>query len=294
MISTPESGIDSIAISYALLDPVMTIARPVAAFVTAATAGMVENLFERENRSPSRKVDLTCPVDGCCDGIDCDPETHKRHHTAAEKVRSGLVYAFGDLWADMCAWFFAGMLMAGVIGTVVPDEMVSRHLASGLPAMLGMLVAGVPLYICATGSTPIAAALILKGVSPGAALVFLLTGPATNITSLTVLFGILGRRATAIYFVTIAACAVLFGLGVDHVYAMLGISAKASVGRAVEIIPPLFNYSGAAVLLLFSAGPLYHRLAARFAPRWSSHDGNASPAPPPPDHRSNARGCGPT
>jgi hypothetical protein len=120
-----------------------------------------------------------------------------------------------------------------------------------------MLAVGIPLYICATASTPIAAALILKGVSPGAALVFLLAGPATNVTSLTVLFGLLGKRATAIYLASIAVVSIVCGLVLDQVYAFLGISAQAVAGQAAEIIPFWAQVAGAGALLVMSAKPLY-------------------------------------
>jgi hypothetical protein len=126
--------------------------------------------------------------------------------------------------------------------------------------MLIMLAVGIPLYICATASTPIAAALILKGVSPGAALVFLLAGPATNVTSLTVLFGLLGKRATAIYLTSIAVVSIAAGLALDQVYALLGISAKAVAGQAAEIIPLWAQVAGALALLAMSARPLYRTL----------------------------------
>jgi hypothetical protein len=126
--------------------------------------------------------------------------------------------------------------------------------------MLIMLAVGIPLYICATASTPIAAALILKGVSPGAALVFLLAGPATNVTSLTVLFGLLGKRATAIYLASIAVISVACGLALDQVYAFFGISAQAVAGQAAEIIPLWVQFAGALALLGMSAKPLYRTL----------------------------------
>ena len=118
----------------------------------------------------------------------------------------------GELWADIASWFFVGLILAGGITVLVPDDLMTRYLGGGLDSMLIMLVAGVPMYICATASTPVAAALILKGVSPGAALVFLLVGPATNITSLTVVVKILGKRATALYLSSLALCGVAFGL----------------------------------------------------------------------------------
>jgi uncharacterized membrane protein YraQ (UPF0718 family) len=258
MISTPESGVDSIALTYAMLDPLMTVARPVAAFATAAIAGIAENTLGGLGEQKSNPRDLSCPVDHCCDGIDCPPEEHKTHHTFVEKLKKGLGYAFGELWKDIAVWFLAGILLAGVISTLVPPAFMSRHLGGGLSSMLIMLAAGIPLYICATASTPIAAALILKGVSPGAALVFLLSGPATNITSLTVLLGILGKRAATIYLVAIAVVSVACGLLLDQVYALFGISAQAVVGKAAEIFPQWIQFSGAILVLALSLGPLYH------------------------------------
>ena len=260
LISTPESGVDSISITYALLDPIMTVARPFVAFVTATVAGIAENLFGNSKDNKRIVPDLSCPVDNCCDGQNCDPETHRRHHTFWEKMKAGIGYAFVDLWEDIARWFLFGILLAGFITVLIPDDVFSRYLGSGLSAMLLMLAVGIPLYICATASTPIAAALILKGVSPGAALVFLLVGPATNVASLTVVTGVLGKRATAIYLGTIAVSAVVFGLLIDQVYAGLGISAQAVVGQASEVVPIWGQWAGALLVLALSIKPLYHML----------------------------------
>ena len=256
LISTPESGVDSIATSYALLDPIMTVARPVAAFAAAATAGMVENAIESPDDTVAAKPDLTCPVDGCCSGVECPPEEHNRHHSFGEKIRASFGFAYGELWEDLAGWFLVGILLAGIIGALIPVDVMTRYLGGGLPAMLLMLAMGIPLYICATASTPIAAALILKGVSPGAALVFLLAGPATNVTSLTVLMGILGKRATAVYLITLSVLAVLCGLAVDQIYVSLGLSAQAVVGQAAEIVPGWARTLGALVLLGLSVRPV--------------------------------------
>ena len=266
LISTPESGVDSISITYALLDPVMTIARPLAAFVTAAVAGITENLFGTYNDTTRITPDLSCQVDGCCDGQNCSPEEHRQHHSFWEKLSAGMRFAIGDLWEDLAGWFLIGLVLAGLITVFIPPDMFSKYLGAGLPAMLIMLAVGIPLYICATASTPIAAALILKGVSPGAALVFLLAGPATNMASLTVLTGTLGKRATAIYLASIAVCAVLFGLIVDQVYASLGISAQAVVGQASEIVPEWAGLLGAVAILGMSVKPVWSAIRARFKP----------------------------
>ncbi len=271
MISTPESGVDSIAITWALLDPVMTIARPVAAFVTATVAGIAENFLGSKTEGKTKLPDLSCPVDGCCDGIDCSAEEHQNHHTLMEKIRTGLKFAVTDVWNDMAVWFLFGLLLAGIITTLIPEDVFARYLGGGLSAMLLILVIGIPLYICATASTPIAAALILKGVSPGAALVFLLVGPATNITSLTVLMGVLGKRATAIYFTAVATCAVLFGLAVDYVYLSLGISAQAIIGTASELFPYTLELAGAVILLLLSVKPVTRWIKSKFYRGNTSH-----------------------
>jgi uncharacterized membrane protein YraQ (UPF0718 family) len=263
LISTPESGVDSIALTYALLDPVMTVARPAAAFAAASVAGLAENSINRKEMENPVTPDISCPVDSCCDGLDCPPEVHSSHHRFSEKLKVGITYAFKELWNDIAVWFLVGLLLAGLVTTIIPTEVLGHYLGGGLPSMLIMLVAGVPLYICATASTPIAAALILKGISPGAALVFLLAGPATNITSLTVLYGILGKKTTAIYLATIAVMAVIAGLVLDQVYVSLGISAQAVAGQAAELVPHWAQIAGALVLLALSVKPVYRAVRSR-------------------------------
>ena len=257
LISTPESGVDSISITWALLDPIMTIARPVSAFLSAFAAGCAENFFNPPDATKRATPDLSCPIDNCCDGIDCPPDEHKHHHGLLEKLRIGTTYAATDLWAELAGWFFVGILLSGIINVLVPDAVIARYLGGGLASMLLMLTFGIPLYICATASTPIAAAFILKGVSPGTALVFLLVGPATNVTSLSVLFGLLGKRATALYLLSIAIISVLCGLAVDAIYFSLGISAVASIGQASEILPSWLMTSATLLLLVLSIRPIY-------------------------------------
>jgi hypothetical protein len=227
-------------------------------------------------------------VDGCCDGVNCNPEEHSRHHTFLEKLRAGFGYAFKDLWNDIVAWFLFGLLLAGVITVLIPDDIFSRYLGSGLPAMLLMLVIGIPLYICATASTPIAAALILKGVSPGASLVFLLAGPATNLASLTVLVGTLGKRATAIYLSSIAVCSVIFGLVVDQIYGYWDFSAQAIVGQASEVVPLWLQWAGALVVVVLSIKPVYNQISSRL-----KRAKKEPPKPPEVVPLSPSSGCGP-
>lgn len=267
LISTPESGVDSISISWALLDPIMTVVRPIAAFASAMTAGIIENLREPPKHFLKVRPDLSCPVDNCCDGTECPPNEHRKHHSLASRMVHGANYAARDIWGDIAGPFFLGVLLAGIINVLIPDDFFTAYLGGGLHSMLIMLLLGIPLYICATASTPIAAAFILKGVSPGAALVFLLVGPATNIMSLSVLVNLLGKRATGIYLASIAVVSVLFGLGLDQVYAFAGISAQATVGTATEIIPLWLKNISAAVLLVLSLPILWKRLCKMFSKR---------------------------
>lgn len=280
LISTPETGVDSIAITYALLGPVMAVARPVAAFLTATFAGVLENLLGKPG---DREVvpDQSCPVDSCCDGVDCDEDEHRRHHTLREKLKAGMGFAFGELWADLAGWFMVGMVLAGLIGALVPEDVMGRYLGGGIGSMLLMLAVGIPLYICATSSTPIAAMLILKGVSPGAALVFLLAGPATNVTSIAVLLGVLGKRATIIYLASIAVISVLCGLALDAIHGWLGLSARATVGQASEMVPLWLQIGGAALLLLMSIKPIGASLRARLSGRRHAHGESPGHEAPP-------------
>ena len=252
------------AITYALMDPLMTIARPISAFIAAVTAGFTENLIHPPVAQFTMQPDLSCPVDGCCSGSNCTAEEHAKHHTFREKLIAGIRFALFDVWEDLAVWFTAGLILAGIITVLVPEATMVRYLSGGPWSLLIMLAVGVPIYICATASTPIAAALILKGVSPGAALVFLLAGPATNITALSTIVGILGKRATAIYLFTLSLCALLCGLLLDQIYIWLHLSARATVGSAAQIIPYPLQFISALILIFFSLKPLYLWLKGHF------------------------------
>ncbi len=259
------------AVTWALIDPVMTIARPVAAFFSAFFTGIMENIFgqgeEQVLEANSSMPDQSCPVDSCCDGKNCPPEEHSAHHSFFEKLAAGLRFAVTDVWSDLAVWFLAGVLIAGIIAVALPGDLLTSHLGGGIGSMLLMLLVGIPIYICATASTPVAAALIMKGASPGTALVFLLAGPATNVTSLSVITGILGKRGTVIYLLSLSVCAVISGLVLDIVYMSFGISATAAIGQASEMMPYWLKTAGAVTLLALSVKPVASRLKKIFFSR---------------------------
>ncbi len=241
LVSTPESGVDSILISWALLDPVMTVARPIAAFVSAVAAGITQRLItkEQEDYGTPKTKEAVRPSCSCEDGCPMEQDSNNEEKvTSLWRMGTRIfTYGFMNLWMDLAGWFFIGLLIAGVISALIPQGFFAHYVGGGLKAMILMLVVGIPIYICATASTPIAAAFILKGMSPGAALVFLLVGPATNVTSLSVLLSILGSYGTALYLATVAFLSVLFGLLLDAFYASSGIVPTAVIGKAAEIVP---------------------------------------------------------
>ncbi|APG27134.1 permease [Syntrophotalea acetylenivorans] len=219
LVSVPETGVDSIAITWALLDPIMTLVRPVSAFLTATVTGLLINLLPEEGVKSAAIKGSDCGCSSSCSG---DKSKQPAKPPLLQRVRAGLAYAFGDLLGDIGKWLLIGIAVAGVISYLVPNDFFIRYLSSEFTSLLIMLVIGIPLYICASASTPIAAALVLKGLSPGAALVFLLAGPATNAATLTVVGRYFGRASTAIYLASIAICSLLLGYLVNRIYAFTG------------------------------------------------------------------------
>lgn len=164
-------------------------------------------------------------------------------------MRSGLAFAFGELLADIGRWLLLGILIAGLLSWVLPDDFFARYLGSEFFSLLIMLGVGIPLYICASASTPVAAAMVLKGLSPGAALVFLLAGPATNAATITVVTRFWGRRAAVVYIAAIAGCSLLFGWLLNRFYAWSGLDITRWVAQARQEEPTFWTLASALVLL---------------------------------------------
>jgi len=342
LISTPETGVDSIAVTYALLDPLMAVFRPLAALVTAVLTGLADNFLigecpEKKNitkqESPGKKTGVltvstligaplqekTCSSSSCschkpadcgngkaesvstitktievkpsgakplkintksenvrkltlvssgfqnegssCSCGECGCEENEsgkdginkesgkegknkepgKDRNNKESVKSrlikGIKYAYIELPAEISKWMLIGIFFAGIISYAVPESLIQNYLGGGFGSMLVMLLVGIPLYICATASTPLAASLVAKGMSPGTAFVFLLAGPATNVATITMVARFLGKRSAALYLGMISLCALGAGFLLDWFYLKLGISAVATVGTAKELLP---------------------------------------------------------
>jgi uncharacterized membrane protein YraQ (UPF0718 family)/copper chaperone CopZ len=213
LLSTPQTGVDSIAVTYALLGPFLAVVRPVAALLTGFLGGGLVYAFDRngDEQLVEDSSDPVCSSDSSC----CESDTNEERKTLVDGLRYGLV----TLPRDIGRALVVGILLSGVISALVEPKALESTLGGGLWPMLAAMVVGVPLYVCATASTPIALSLIHAGLSPGAALVFLITGPATNAATVTTLWRVLGRRSVVIFLVTVALGALATGLVVDALVA---------------------------------------------------------------------------
>lgn len=211
LVSAPETDVTSILLTYALLGPVMAIFRPVAALITAVVAGMATSVVER--LAPEASAE-----DGGCRDNCRGPESDE-YDAARGPIWNALHYGFVRFFDDIISSLLLGMIVGGLITAVLPQLGLERLPGGSFMAMLAMLVIGVPMYVCATGSTPIAAGLIAGGVSPGAALVFLLAGPASNLGSILALKKYLGRGVLVTYLASVSATSVLMGLWLDAAFA---------------------------------------------------------------------------
>lgn len=203
LISTPQTGVDSIFATYSLLGLPFAIIRPLVALVTALLGGFVVNKTEKESASDGN---YSCQ-DGCSSKSQIKPQN---------KLIMALKYGFVDMIQDVGKWLVIGLLIAGLITILVPDSFFGMFADKPFLNLLMVLVFSIPMYLCATGSIPIAVALMLKGLSPGAALVLLMAGPATNAASILVVGKVLGRKTMIIYLSSIIVGAIGFGLVIDY------------------------------------------------------------------------------
>lgn len=259
LVSTPETGIDSIAITWALMDPIMTVFRPIAAFVSAMVAGFLENRFGADEAATENDPMVTSASESCCcdGGCAAEPAIASARISFFDRLRGSLRFAFGDLLADIGKWLAVGIILAGIVAYAVPESFFERYLGPGIAPMLIMLVAGIPIYVCATCATPFAAALVLKGLSPGAALVFLISGPATNAATMTVVYKLMGRKSLIIYLTSIAVCALGMGYLLDFVYSGLGIRMVPAIGRGESEGLGWFSIASSVVLVVLIARSLW-------------------------------------
>lgn len=201
LIATPQTGVDSIAATWSLLGPAFAVVRPVAALITAVCGGLLSGKVE------SDRSDISCAV------ITENVNTGKSFF---RKIVDALRYGYVDLVASIGKWLVIGLVVAACITVFVPADFFAGLSDKPFVAMLAVLIIAVPMYVCATGSIPIALSLMLKGLSPGTAFVLLMAGPAVNFASVALISREMGRRASAVYIGSIVVGAVAFGLAIDY------------------------------------------------------------------------------
>lgn len=321
LVSTPETGVDSVSVSYVLLGPFMAIIRPIAAVCSAIVAGVLvgkdselQQVQSTESDKESTKADSRCsskqpkpvtttsccskeapakPAQSCCSSKESQPIQEQQQSCSTEKaapiqksccsseqptkavesrfskLKRAVSFSCNKLLEDTMIWLMIGLFFAALVQTYVPESFLSQW-GNGILAMLVVILISIPMYICATASTPIAAGLLLSGVSPGAVLVFMLAGPATNIATLGVVGKELGKRAVFAYLIGVIGTALAFGFLTDYLVAQYGFVVAPMMGEEHEVLPHWLSLAAGIVLAI-----LILRLLLKMVLKKSSQTGKS-------------------
>jgi uncharacterized membrane protein YraQ (UPF0718 family) len=268
LVATPETGVDSVSVSYALLGPIFAIYRPITAILSAIITGLLVSTIKKE--SIPLTINEEAKVKSCCSSKKViEPVVEKTSSCCASasvkqaplkvtffsKTTSGIHYAATKLIDDLILWLLVGLIFATLVKTFLPTSFLLSY-GSGIGAMLIMIVISIPMYICATASTPVAAGLILAGISPGTALVFMMAGPATNISTLGVIKNEMGSSVLIRYLLGISLCAIGFGLLFDWGLGLFAINIAQQMQHSHELLPFWFGLTCAGLIAFLSIKPL--------------------------------------
>jgi len=250
LVSTPTTGVDSILATYALLGGFFTFYRVTACFCAALFVGVLANIFLKDNNSDEQVKENknTC----CCFHHDRKNFLEKKNHFS-ERIKGVFSYGFGDLLKETGQSLMIGIFIAGIISYIIPDDFFSRYLGSTFQSMVVMFLVGIPMYVCAIGSIPIVFALMLKGLNPSAAFVFLLTGPATNAVSFFAISRQLGLKTGILFLIALVIAS--FGLGflLDFLWPFFGIDLTVHWHHQGSFFPQSLKVF-AGIVLLFLIG----------------------------------------
>lgn len=248
LIATPQTGVDSIIATYSLMGLPFAVIRPIVALLTAIFGGtlcnVVENVDVNDNLNPNANLNAN-------HNDDKKPTSSSTSTSSSKRLLRAFAYAFGEMMEDIGKWLAIGLVVAGIITAAVPDSWFFIFRDNTLYSILFVLVFSIPMYLCATGSIPIAMALMLKGLTPGAALVLLMAGPACNAASILVVGKVLGKRTMLIYLVSIVMGAIVAGYVIDYMLPREWFNAPVSHYAAChEEGVGLFSYLCTAFLLV--------------------------------------------
>ena len=247
LISTPQTGVDSIIATYSLMGLPFALIRPLVALVTSLLGGCLVNKLD-DKESPEVQQGASSVAEDVA------------QKSFVQRMKSAFRYAFVEMIQDIGRWLLLGLVVAGLITVFVPDSFFALFADKPLLSMLLVLAFAVPMYLCATGSIPIAVALILKGLSPGTALVLLMAGPAVNVASMLVISKVMGKKTLALYLLSIVSGAIFFGLGIDYLLPREWFATPlAYIHDCHEHGMSWFNFSCLVVLLLLLANAFIQR-----------------------------------
>lgn len=275
LVSTPETGVDSVFITYAMMGPFMAVVRPITALVSAITTGALVSLFDYEEgdkalEKPHKHESSSCCSiekeesaieDSCCASKQTPPEetsccssSHvesKNEVSLFAKTINGVKYAFTELLDNIVFWLVIGLVFAAIVQTFVPSDTLIKY-GSGWLGMLVMLLVGIPMYVCATASTPLAAGFLLAGISPGAVIVFLLAGPATNMATLGIITKQMGKRTMLLYLAGIMSTALISGFIVNYLVGLWHIDLSKHLEMSHGHIPEWLQLTSFLLLFILS------------------------------------------
>ncbi|TXR53867.1 SO_0444 family Cu/Zn efflux transporter [Reinekea thalattae] len=327
MVATPETGVDSVGVTYALLGPIMAIIRPVSAIIAAIFTGLLVQWWDKE--TPAKKGDASASCcssepaktesSSCCSSKSVNESTKAESSSCCSskpsesvnesakavsssccsskpsesvnepaktesssccsskansssqttqypwltKLKNCIKYSYGKLLGDFMQWLLIGLVFAALIRAFVPESFLAEH-GSGLISMMIMVLISIPMYICATASTPIAAGLMLSGISPGAALVFMMAGPATNVATIMVVKNELGTRSMYAYLAGVISSALALGALTDWAFAVFDLHIEVTSGHHGDMTSLLYSLSAVvlAVLMLWNGYNKYKPAAS--------------------------------
>lgn len=277
LVSTPETGVDSVFITYAMMGPFMAIVRPVVALISAITAGTLVNFFDvdyddKKPTSETEEITSCCSSkqetiqkeDSCCGTEDeqtssseveqdscCSDNDKNIKQGFISKIWSGIKYAFTDLLDNIMFWLVIGLVFAALVQTFVSNDFLVEY-GTGWTGMLVMLVVGIPMYVCATASTPLAAGFLLAGISPGAVIVFLLAGPATNMATLGIISQRLGKRTMVLYLTGIMSVALISGFVVNGLVSVWNLDINQHLAMNHNHLPVWIQWFSLLLLIIIS------------------------------------------
>ncbi|MBF0194250.1 MAG: SO_0444 family Cu/Zn efflux transporter [Magnetococcales bacterium] len=257
LVATPETGVDSIALSWVMLGPFLTIIRPITAIVSAVMSGVLVMFATAEEEESVRSAtqqkkasasSCSNSASSCCSSS--AKKAKQKKQSAWANLLAGLKYAMRNVWDDLAGWLVGGLVVTALVMTFIPVGELNSYMESGWLAMFIMVLASVPVYVCATASTPIAAAMLYAGLTPGMALAFMIAGPATNLVTLGIVKKELGLKTLLAYLAGIVGSAMSLGFMADLIVQNWGFYSEPLLLKTQQEWLPMWLAWGSVLFLL--------------------------------------------